>query len=71
MQVSVHIVEGGGDVKKYAPVFKEFVKKFRAIIDDPASSSRELTVAIKGYGYFAAVRTFSFFLFTHLWRLHL
>ncbi|CAI8051259.1 DNA-dependent protein kinase catalytic subunit [Geodia barretti] len=55
-QVSVHIVEGGDgkDRQTYAPVFRDFIKKFRAIIDNPVSGHRELTVAIKGYGYFAA-----------------
>ena len=50
-------MEGGdeNDKQTYAPVFREFIKKFRAIIDNSASGHRELIVAIKGYGYFAAV----------------
>ena len=57
LQVSVYIVEGGEgkDKQMHAPVFRDFIMKFRAIIDSPVSSHRELTVAIKGYGYFAAV----------------
>ena len=60
-QVSIHIVEGATkDRQSYAAVFRDFIKKFRAIIDNQASSHRELTVAIKGYGYFAAVSTAEF-----------
>ena len=36
-------------------IFKEFITKFRAIIDSQSSNNRQLAVAIKGYGYFAAV----------------
>ena len=56
-QVSIYIVEGAAKERQssYTPVFREFIKKFRAIIDNPSSDHRELTVAIKGYGFFAAV----------------
>lgn len=56
LQVSIHIVDGAvKDRQSYAAVFRDFIKKFRVIIDNQTSSHRELTVAIKGYGYFAAV----------------
>lgn len=58
-KVSIHIVDGAAkEQQSYAAVFRDFITKFRAIMDNPASSHRELTVAIKGYGFFAAVRTF-------------
>ena len=60
-------MEGGDgkDRQTYAPVFRDFIKKFRAIIDNPVSGHRELTVAIKGYGYFAAVSRTLFELHSH------
>ena len=55
-QVSIQIVEGAEkDCQLYAEVFRDFIKNFRKIIDNSKSSHRELAVAIKGYGYFAAV----------------
>ena len=56
VQVSIHIVEEASkDHKTNAAIFREFIKNFRAIIDSKTSGHRELAVAIKGYGYFAAV----------------
>ena len=56
MQVSIHIVEGASkDKQTNAAIFKDFVRNFRSIIDNKSSGHRELAVAIKGYGYFAAV----------------
>ena len=53
-QVSIHISESS-EAQSYGPVFKHFMKQFRAIIDNPTSSRQELNTAIRGYGYFAAV----------------
>ena len=60
-QVSIQIVHGVAKEKQsYAALFRDMVKRFRAIIDNSASSNRELTVAIKGYGYFAAVSIYTY-----------
>lgn len=36
--------------------FQFFIQKFRDIMDNSSSGSKEIAIAIKGYGYFAAVR---------------
>ena len=55
-QISTAITEGGEEQRqRNAGIFKDFIKKFRAIIDGEFTGHRELAVAIKGYGYFAAV----------------
>lgn len=54
--MSIHIVEEADkDRKANAAIFKDFIRNFRAIIDSKTTGHRELAVAIKGYGYFAAV----------------
>ncbi|KAK2178223.1 hypothetical protein NP493_553g02004 [Ridgeia piscesae] len=42
--------QGGGD----AAAFEFFIREFRRIMDSPQSSSKEISLAIKGYGFFAA-----------------
>ena len=55
-QVSVMVVERAcEDHDTCYTIFKDFITKFRAIIDSQSSNNRQLAVAIKGYGYFAAV----------------
>ena len=39
-------------------IFKHFVLKFREVISDKSSSYLDLALAVKGYGYFAAVRMY-------------
>ncbi|XP_070581112.1 DNA-dependent protein kinase catalytic subunit-like [Ptychodera flava] len=54
-QVSVMLVETVRKDKAHnAAIFKSFVKKFRSIIDDVTSGTREISIAIKGYGLLAA-----------------
>ena len=36
-------------------VFKFFVREFRDVMDDPKSRMKEISTAVRGYGYFAAV----------------
>ena len=56
LQVSAHLVENAAkDRESNAAIFKEFIQNFRAIIDSKESGHKELAVAIKGYGFFAAV----------------
>ena len=56
MQVSLFISETASkDDKGSAAIFKQFIQRFRTIIDNQQSRHKELSVAIKGYGYFAAV----------------
>ncbi|ELU11183.1 hypothetical protein CAPTEDRAFT_224273 [Capitella teleta] len=40
--------------RKEGAVFKFFIQKFRDIMDNNSSGSKEIAIAIKGYGYFAA-----------------
>ena len=57
-QVSLFIAENADkDKKGNAAIFREFIQRFRTIIDNQNSRHNELSVAIKGYGYFAAVST--------------
>lgn len=37
-------------------IFKFFIQKFRAIIDEKSSGPTELALAVNGYGCFAAVK---------------
>ena len=54
--MSAHLVENAAqDRESNAAIFKEFIQNFRAIIDSKESGHKELAVAIKGYGFFAAV----------------
>ena len=36
-------------------VFKFFVREFRDVMDNPNSRLKEISTAVRGYGYFAAV----------------
>ena len=38
--------------------FQYFIKKFRAIIDSASSDTRQMSIAIRGYGYFSKVELF-------------
>ena len=59
--MSLYISENADkDSKANTVIFKEFIQRLRAIIDNQGSRHRELSVAIKGYGYFAAVCTLYF-----------
>ena len=40
-----------------------FIREFRRIMDSPQSSSKEISLAIKGYGFFAAVSVAGILLF--------
>ena len=56
--MSLFIAENADkDKKANAAIFREFIQRFRTIIDNQNSRHNELSVAIKGYGYFAAVST--------------
>ena len=56
LQVSQFITEDADKDKKVnSAIFREFIQRFRTIIDNQNSRHNELSVAIKGYGYFAAV----------------
>ena len=48
--------EGG---RRNGTVFTFFIQEFRSVMDNPAASSKDVSTAIRGYGYFAAVSTFS------------
>ena len=54
-QVSVQISGASADKDLSVSLYQEFIKRFRKIIDNPESGSKELAVAVKGYGYFAKV----------------
>ncbi|XP_077979786.1 DNA-dependent protein kinase catalytic subunit-like [Glandiceps talaboti] len=41
------------DKRNKAAIFKNFIKKFHSIIDNPNSNTKEISIAIKGYGLFA------------------
>ena len=57
VKVSEHVVENAaGDSATNLRIFKHFVLKFREVISDKSSSYLDLALAVKGYGYFAAVR---------------
>lgn len=63
-QVSVLMVEKAAvEGETLYAVFKELMKRLRGIIDSQASSKRQLSVAIRGYGHFAAV---SIHIYTHI-----
>ena len=55
-QVANHIAERAAeDRPTNLAIFKYLIQKFRAIIDNKSSGHVELSLAIKGYGCFAAV----------------
>ena len=51
--MSAYIVEQKG-LKQAKEMFVFFLRQFRKIMEDPASGSKELSIAIRGYGYLAA-----------------
>lgn len=53
-QVSEQLVKEGMEESTRKSIFADFVKTFRGIIDDKSSGHREMAVAVRGYGYFAA-----------------
>ena len=56
VQVSVYIAENASkDRQSNAEIFKDFIMRFRKIMDSQTSGHKELAMAIQGYGYFAAV----------------
>ena len=65
LQVSIHIADNASkDRKTNSSIFKDFIRKFRTIIDSQTSGHFELAVAVKGYGYFARVRHITFSVYT-------
>lgn len=58
VQVSILVAE---NIEEHKSKLKFFMQKFCAIIKTMDSSNKELSIAIRGYGLFAAVRLhFSF-----------
>ncbi|KAI0227633.1 DNA-dependent protein kinase catalytic subunit [Lamellibrachia satsuma] len=53
-QVSSALVSQAAQGSRDAAAFKFFIKEFRRIMDSPQSNSKEISLAIKGYGFFAA-----------------
>nr|XP_006812076.1 PREDICTED: DNA-dependent protein kinase catalytic subunit-like [Saccoglossus kowalevskii] len=51
---SMLVEEGNKDKRNKTTIFKAFIRKFRSIIDNRESGTREICIAIKGYGLFAA-----------------
>ena len=45
--------------RRNGTVFTFFIQEFRSVMVNPAASSKDVSTAIRGYGYFAAVSTFS------------
>ena len=43
------------DRQTNADIFRAFIMRFRKIMDNQTSGHKELSMAIQGYGYFAAV----------------
>ncbi len=56
MKVSQYIVENAPkDRSANLKIFKYFVLRFREVISNKSSGYMNLALAVKGYGYFAAV----------------
>ena len=53
--------------RKQGATFKFFIQKFRAIMDDPSANYKEVNLAIRGYGYFAAVSNLYMEKYISLW----
>ncbi|XP_067044034.1 DNA-dependent protein kinase catalytic subunit-like isoform X2 [Acropora muricata] len=51
-QMAEYLVLKNGD-KSEMTLFKYFVKKFQSIIDSASSDTKQTSIAIRGYGYFA------------------
>ncbi|KAL9956083.1 hypothetical protein ACROYT_G037506 [Oculina patagonica] len=51
-QMSEYFISRHGD-KSDLLMFKYFIKTFRAIIDSASSDTRQMSIAIRGYGYFS------------------
>lgn len=47
-----------------------FIQKFRGIMDNPKSSSKEVSLAIRGYGFFAAVSNMFHTPVFEVWYIH-
>ena len=45
--------------RRNGTVFTFFIQEFRSVMDNPSASSKDVSTAIRGYGYFAAVSTYS------------
>nr|QOY44576.1 DNA-dependent protein kinase catalytic subunit [Alvinella pompejana] len=52
-QISAHLVLLANEGRKERSIFMFFMEEFRKIMDNPESSSKEISLAIHGYGYFA------------------
>ena len=50
------LVDRAKSGKRDIATFKFFIQTFRATMDNPDASSKEITLAVRGYGYFAKVR---------------
>ena len=48
------LVKNNQQGKNDKAIFKFFLTKFQLILNDPSSSHRDISLAIKGYGYLAA-----------------
>jgi DNA-dependent protein kinase catalytic subunit len=53
-QVAQHLLEGGRGNAASTAVFKTFITIFQELIDAPSTGTREMSVVVRGYGYFAA-----------------
>ena len=54
-QISEVLVTQAEAGRQNGAVFKFFIQEFRGVMDNPTASSKEVSIAIRGYGYFAAV----------------
>ncbi|XP_048576196.1 DNA-dependent protein kinase catalytic subunit isoform X3 [Nematostella vectensis] len=52
-QVSEYIVLDEAEAVNPKEVFKDFIQRFRAIIDSDSSTTQQMSIAIRGYGFFA------------------
>ena len=54
-QISEMLVTKAEEGHKQGATFKFFIQQFRSTMDDPSANYKEVNLAIRGYGYFAAV----------------
>ncbi|XP_064600499.1 DNA-dependent protein kinase catalytic subunit-like [Liolophura sinensis] len=53
-QISEMLTQRAKEGTKEGAIFKFFIKKFRTVMDDTSASSKQISLAIKGYGLLAA-----------------